>query len=66
MSESTGQPDEKVIPSSPARDVPEPGPRAGPEAMAPSDVAIPLPPPGYTERQPGDDEQLQDFDSQDG
>jgi hypothetical protein len=34
--------------------------------MAPSDVAIPLPPPGYTDRQPGDDDQLQDFDSQDG
>ena len=66
MSESTRQPDEDVIPLPGASNVPEPGARAGAEAAAPSEVAIPLPPPGYTDRQPGDDNQLEDFESQDG
>ncbi len=65
MSESTGEPDEKVTPSSPKSDVPEPGPRAGNESMTPSDVAIPLPPAGYSERPPGDDHPLEDFENQD-
>lgn len=55
-----------AIPSTSTEDIPEPGPRGGPEAMVPSKDNAPPPPTSDAERQPGDDIQPEDFESQDG
>lgn len=67
MSESAGPGDNRnAIPPTSNENAPEPGQRGGPEPMVPSNAAVPPPPTSDAERQPGDDIQLEDFESQDG